>query len=154
MTKFVKKLASAATKQKTKQELLPPEKEDRRKNLPQLFKPGQSGNPLGRQRGSRNKFADAFLKDFLAAWEIHGATAIEECVKEDPATFLRVAASILPKDININPNESTVEKILDQFRTAEELREFLAGIRAIGARTNGVAEVIAAPTRGQPNRVH
>ena len=37
------------------------------------FKPGQSGNPTGRPKGSRSKVAAKFIEDFSAMWEKRGA---------------------------------------------------------------------------------
>lgn len=95
----------------------------------------QKGNTFGgRPKGSRNKFTELFLKDFLADWEVAGALAIQSCRLEDPSTYLRIAASLLPRDIDLKQSTSNVETILEQFNTEEELQQFLAGIRAIGAR--------------------
>ena len=57
------------------------------------------GNP-GRQVGSRNKLeqsvTDAFLKDF----DQYGSEAIVRVREADPTGYLRVAASLLPKQSN------------------------------------------------------
>jgi len=63
------------------------------------WKPGESGNPAGRSKGSRNKLKEAFLKDLCEAWEKHGAAAIEEIAKNEPAAFVRVVASLLPREV-------------------------------------------------------
>lgn len=127
-----------------------------------LVQKGQVLNPLGRPKGSRNKFAEEFLKDFLADWQTNGATAIKHCRVVDPAGYVRIAASIVPKELNINENQNQVEAILEQFNTVEELQNFLAGIAAIGANqreeqrtSQRGAQKAAPPTTGsQPNRVH
>jgi hypothetical protein len=40
--------------------------------------------------------------DFHTVWEEEGLEAIRRCARNDPSTFVRVAASLLPHDINLN----------------------------------------------------
>jgi hypothetical protein len=56
----------------------------------------------GRSRGSRNRLADAFIADLREVWEAHGIQALEKCALEEPSQFLRVIASLMPRDINLN----------------------------------------------------
>lgn len=117
------------------------------------WKPGESANPAGRPKGSRNKFAQAFVDDFLADWENNGKAAIETVRKDDPSTYLRVASGLLPKDFNFNmTNEGALDKLLDQL-SDQQLKDLVAGLSALGA-SGGAEEAPKAHARNKPGSVH
>jgi hypothetical protein len=62
------------------------------------FKPGQGG----RKKRSRNKLGEDFLLALADDFERHGAEAIKRVRIEKPGAYLKVIASLLPKDLNLN----------------------------------------------------
>ena len=62
---------------------------------------GQSGNLQGRPKGSRHKLAESFINDVQEDWKVNGKEALAKVRADDPATYLRVVASILPKEIEV-----------------------------------------------------
>ena len=81
---------------------------------------GESGNPSGRPRGARNRLSESFLCDFHTVWEEEGLQAIRRCARNDPSTFVRIAASLLPHDINLNDGLDA-ETLVGNFRQAVAL---------------------------------
>lgn len=73
-----------------------------KKRAATLWKKGQSGNLAGRPTGSRNKFSEDVVTAFAVDWAAGGPEVIARVRQQDPSTYLRVVASILPKDVLVN----------------------------------------------------
>src|SRR5262245_51509442 len=65
------------------------------------WKPGQSGNPAGRPQGARSRFSETAVANLLEDWTKHGPGVLAKVRADDPSTYLRVAFSIIPKDVQI-----------------------------------------------------
>ena len=95
----------------------------RHENLRAPWEPGESGNPAGRPRGSRNKFNEAFLADFIDAWQRTGREALTRVAAETPGVFVRVAASLLPRHFKMehgfeDMTDEQLEKYIDRLNEA------------------------------------
>jgi len=66
---------------------------------PYLFKPGQSGNPAGREKGSRNKLGEDFVAAMQKDFAEHGEKTIERARNSDPVAYLNVIARVIPKEV-------------------------------------------------------
>jgi hypothetical protein len=88
------------------------------------FKPGQSGNPKGRPKGSRNKLGEDFLTDLLEVWGEKGKDCIERTAAEHPEKLVSIVAGILPKELNVTTNPA--EELSD-----DDLAAGIASLRAL-----------------------
>jgi hypothetical protein len=68
-------------------------------------KNGPSPNPRGRGH-SPNAFSKAFLKSVSAKWMEHGDDVLTEVRRDDPGLFLRICASLIPREVNIHTTET------------------------------------------------
>lgn len=86
----------------------------------------QPGNP-GRPKGSRNKLGEAFIHDMHEAWKLHGAAAIARVVEEKPEQFLKVVASLMPKQVEVKAGD------FDELGDSELAALIMAGRQAAQA---------------------
>lgn len=86
----------------------------------------------GRSKGSRNKLGEAFIDALHDDFAEHGVAAIQVVRTEKPDQYLKVIASLLPKDINLNVNDGqadlTDDELIERIRTlTEAITPFLPG---------------------------
>lgn len=94
---------------------------DKKNEKPWLFKPGNAGGP-GRKKGSKNRLSEDFVSALQADFAEHGSAAIVQTRTERPNEYLKIIASILPKDVNLNVNEYdelTDDQLIERIRSLE-----------------------------------
>jgi hypothetical protein len=64
------------------------------------WKPGESGNPAGRQTGARNRLNDKFITELAADFEEHGIAAIVKVREENVVAYLQLCARFQPQEIH------------------------------------------------------
>jgi hypothetical protein len=80
-----------------------------------LWQPGQSGNPAGRLRGSRNKLTEAVVCALLRDFSKHGEKAIAEVRRTQPGVYIKVLALLVPREHHVehsNPLSGLSDEML------------------------------------------
>jgi len=85
----------------------------------------------GRKKGARNKLGEAFIAALHDSFEEHGPETIEAVRTEKPDQYLKVIASLLPKEMNLNVNDAesmTDDELIERIRELDAATHpFLAG---------------------------
>jgi hypothetical protein len=92
------------------------------------FKPGQPRTG-GRRKGSRDRIATALLEAISKDFEEHGAEAVKIARVERPVEYLRVVASLLPREFEIVDNrlKDIPDEELDAFIELARQRRIAIG---------------------------
>ena len=87
-----------------------------------MWKSGESGNPNGRPKGSRNKLGEDFIRALSEDFAQHGAAVIAAVRETRPHDYLKVVASLVPKQFQVDTRPI-------EYLTDAELHEILAEAR-------------------------
>jgi hypothetical protein len=71
-------------------------------------------NPRGRGRGVPNKFSKRLVEDFAKHWREFGYAAIERVYAENPGLYLKIATSLVPRELLLQ-----VSRPMEQLSDAE-----------------------------------
>lgn len=120
-----------------------PDGEDtpQKQGLSPAWAPGQSGNPAGRPKGARNKLGEQFIDDLYADWKEHGVSTLARVRAEKPDQYLKVVASILPKDLNVNINnmdDLTDDQLIQRIRSLDAAIRPFIDAHGAGEASGGV----------------
>ncbi len=83
------------------------------------WQPGQSGNPAGRPKGARDRVSEKLLQVLEEDFAEHGAAVIEAVRVKRPHEYLKIVASLMPKQLEIG-GPSYVVRLPEPARSAEE----------------------------------
>lgn len=76
------------------------------------FGPDNPGR--AKQKGARDRLSAAFLTAFAGDFEVNGLAVIEKVRDADPSTYLRIAAAIIPKEVQVSdPLENWSDEMLE-----------------------------------------
>lgn len=95
------------------------------------FVTGSKGGP-GRSKGSRNKLGEAFVQALYNDFETFGVGVIERVREEKPDQYLKVVASLLPKELKItDERDLTDDQLIERIRRLDDqIRPFLDALGA------------------------
>lgn len=106
------------------------------------FQPGNSGRP----KGSRNKLGEAFVTALHDDFQEHGVAAIVAVRSERPHEYLKVIASLLPKELKVTTESDLTDEQLDQ-RIRQLAAALSLELNGGEAGTGGLVDGAEAPSR-------
>jgi hypothetical protein len=103
----------------------------------------------GRPKGARNKLGEEFIQALYDSFMEHGTETLEKVRTDDPTQYVKVIASLLPKELNVKVSE------LDELSDNELFRRYAALTQALvaagfGDRPRDPAQEAPQPPEGLP----
>jgi len=108
------------------------------------FAPGFSGCPGGSPEATRRAFNKRFLLDLAEDWQQHGREVFKRVRRESPASYLKVCAMLVPREMRVEHNQGVKAMSDEQLEAAVEILQGMIDQKLAGANSK-VLEGVAAP---------
>jgi hypothetical protein len=111
------------------------------------FRPGLSGNPLGNRHHTRHLLNQEFIQALLLHFREHGKKAIEKVAREQPASYVKILALLVPREHKVEYSNSLKNWTDEELEAGIDLvKQMLEGrAAASGAVIEGTAKTVALP---------
>src|SRR5215475_5825444 len=103
------------------------------------FKQGVSGNPHGNRHHTRHLLNQEFMQALLLHFRQHGKKAIEKVAREQPASYLKILALLVPREHKVEYSNSLKNMTDEQLEAMIEYIE-----TSLAAQAGGPVKVIEA----------
>ena len=104
------------------------------------WQPGESGNPAGRLRGSRNKLSEEVICALLRDFRKHGEKAIAKVRREQPGVYLRCLTLLVPREHKAEHSNPIKDMTDQQIERSIEVIEQILAEREAGANAKVIEE--------------
>jgi len=118
------------------------------------FAKGFSGNPGGSPEATRRAFNKRFLLDLAEDWQQHGREVFKRVRRESPASYLKVCAMLVPKEVKHEHSTSAIKAMTDEQieQAIEAIQNMLAAQAGEAAKViEGTAAPAALPAPKRPS---
>src|SRR5262245_48915028 len=104
-----------------------------------LWRRGQSGNPAGRPRGSRNALSEEVICALLRDFRQHGQKAVARVRQTQPAAYLKILALLVPREHKVE-HSNLIKQLSDE--QLEAMIEYIE--TSLAAQSGAPAKMIEA----------
>lgn len=110
---------------------------------------------LGKAHNVYHKFSEKFMQAFHDDFEKHGQVVLNRCRNENPAAYLRIAASLIPKQhiFSAQQDDGALDNIIENY-TDEQLDQLITGLCEVGIASKAAKEKTKAKVGIKPAGIH
>src|SRR5262245_15749012 len=114
------------------------------------FQQGVSGNPHGNRHRTRHLLNQEFMQALLLNFRHEGKKAIEKVARNQPGVYLKILASLVPRETKIEHSGGVKAMSDEEIEQAIEFIQTMLAARA-GEVIEGTAEPAALPAPNGPS---